>query len=83
VAQEDHARRAVLAAIELRQRLQDTPALHTELAGGVLALSMGLHSGLVVVGGLGQAPQRLATAVGAPLHIATRSSSRPPLERSC
>src|SRR5438128_1190277 len=33
---------------------------------------MGLHSGLVVVGGLGQAPQRLATAVGAPLHVATR-----------
>jgi AAA ATPase-like protein len=33
---------------------------------------MGLHSGLVVVGGLGQDPQRLATAVGAPLHVATR-----------
>ena len=34
VAQEDHARRAVLAALELRQRLQDAPALHTQLAGG-------------------------------------------------
>jgi class 3 adenylate cyclase len=72
VAQEDHARRAVLAALELRQRLQDAPALRTQLAGGVLTLGMGLHSGLVVVGGLGQAPQRLATAVGAPLHLATR-----------
>jgi class 3 adenylate cyclase len=72
VAQEDHARRAVLAALELRQRLQDAPALHTQLAGGVLTLGMGLHSGLVVVGELGQAPQRLATAVGAPLHVATR-----------
>ena len=72
VAQEDHARRAVLAALELRQRLQDAPALHTQLAGGILTLGMGLHSGLVVVGGLGQAPQRLATAVGAPLHVATR-----------
>ena len=72
VAQEDHARRAVLAALELRQRLQDAPALHTQLAGGVLTLGMGLHSGLVVVGGLGQDPQRLATAVGAPLHVATR-----------
>ena len=72
VAQEDHARRAVLAALELRQRLQDAPALHTQLTGGVLTLGMGLHAGLVVVGGLGQAPQRLATAVGAPLHIATR-----------
>ena len=72
VAQEDHARRAVLAALELRQRLQDTPALHTQDIGGILRLGMGLHTGLVVVGGLGQAPQRLAMAVGAPLHIATR-----------
>src|SRR6266446_3479403 len=71
VAQEDHARRAVLAALELRQRLHASPALHTQLAGGVLALSMGLHSGLVVVGGLGQDLQQLATVVGAPLHVAT------------
>ena len=71
MAQEDHARRAVLAAFELRQRLQDAPALHTQLAGGVLTLGMGLHSGLVV-GGLGQDPQRLATVVGAPLYVATR-----------
>jgi class 3 adenylate cyclase len=76
VAQEDHARRAVLAALELRQRLQDAPALRTQLAGGVLALGMGLHSGLVVVGGLGQDPQRLATAVGAPLYVATRLQQR-------
>jgi predicted ATPase/class 3 adenylate cyclase len=72
VAQEDHARRAVLAALELRQRLHASPALHAQLAGGALAFSMGLHSGLVVVGGLGQDPQRLATAVGTPLHVATR-----------
>ena len=72
VAQEDHARLAVLAALELRQRLQDAPALHTQLAGGILTLGMGLHAGLVVVGSLGQDPQRLATAVGAPLHVATR-----------
>jgi len=75
VAQEDHARRAVLAALELRQRLQDVSALHTQLAGDVLTLGMGLHSGLVV-GGLGQAPQQLATAVGAPLHVATRLQQR-------
>jgi class 3 adenylate cyclase len=72
VAQEDHARRAVLAALELRQRLQDMPALHPSLAGNVLSLGMGLHSGWVVVDGLGPAPQQLATAVGVPLHIATR-----------
>jgi class 3 adenylate cyclase/tetratricopeptide (TPR) repeat protein len=72
VAQEDHARRAVLAALELRQRLHDAPALRAPLAGRRLTLGMGLDSGLVVVGGLGRDPPRLATAVGAPLHIATR-----------
>jgi class 3 adenylate cyclase len=72
VAQEDHARRAVLAALDLRQRLHASPALHAQLVGSALALGMGLHSGLVVVGGLGQDPQLLATAVGAPLHVATR-----------
>ena len=72
VAQEDHARRAVLAAWELRQRVHDAPALHAQLAGDVLTLGIGLHSGLVVVGDLGQDPQRLATAVGTPLHIVTR-----------
>jgi class 3 adenylate cyclase len=71
MAHEDHARRAVLAALELRQRLQDAPALHTQGAGGLLTLGMGLHAGLVV-GSLGQDPQRLAMAVGAPLHVATR-----------
>jgi class 3 adenylate cyclase len=72
VAQEDHARRAVVAALELRHRLHDAPALPTQLAGSVLRLGLGLHTGRVVVGGLGLAPQRLATAVGAPLHLATR-----------
>jgi class 3 adenylate cyclase len=45
VAQEDHARRAVVAALELRQRLHDIPDLRAPLAGSVLNLSMGLHSG--------------------------------------
>src|SRR5262245_32518664 len=70
VAQEDHARRAVLAALELRQRLRTHPALPELSPGGDLAVRMGLHSGLVVVAALGQAPQRTATAVGAPVHLA-------------
>jgi predicted ATPase/class 3 adenylate cyclase len=72
VAQEDHARRAVLAALELRQRLRDTPILHTPLVGKGLTLSMGLHSGLVVVGCLGNDSQRISTAVGEPFYVATR-----------
>ena len=50
-AHEDDARRAVRVALELRRRLQ----VHQELLGTVssasLALRIGLHTGLMVVGG--------------------------------
>ena len=78
VAQEDHARRAVLTALELRQRVHDSPALRAHLAGDVLALGMGLHSGLMVVSSLGQDPQQLAAMVGAPLHVAMRLQHQAP-----
>jgi class 3 adenylate cyclase/tetratricopeptide (TPR) repeat protein len=72
VAQEDHARRAVLAALELRQRLRDHRVLRTQIPGGELAVRIGLHVGCVVVGGLGDHPQELFTAVGEPFHLAMR-----------
>ena len=72
VAQEDHVRRAVLAAWELHQRLRQPPTLRAQSPGSELALRLGLDSGLVVVGKLGQALQHGDTAVGAPLHVATR-----------
>ncbi len=66
MAQEDHARRAVLAALDLRQTWQDTqgmasPPLHT---------CIGVHTGLVVVGDLGQGAQRFYTAVGEAITLA-------------
>jgi DNA-binding winged helix-turn-helix (wHTH) protein/tetratricopeptide (TPR) repeat protein len=67
VAQEDHARRAVLAALALHQRLR---------ADAALAVRMGVHSGLVVVGELGQAPQPCFTVVGDPVHMALRLQQR-------
>jgi class 3 adenylate cyclase/tetratricopeptide (TPR) repeat protein len=72
VAQEDHARRAVLAALELHQRLRQHPALRAELPLADLAMRMGVYSGLVVVGEFGQDAQRFATVVGAPVHLARR-----------
>jgi class 3 adenylate cyclase/tetratricopeptide (TPR) repeat protein len=68
VAYEDHARRAVLAALDLRQGMQ-------EGAGGgpqPIQLCSGVHTGVVVVGGLGGAAPRLYTAVGETVHLATR-----------
>ena len=66
VGQEDHARRAVLAALELGQRM------HAQSPGDAHTAGMGLHTGPVVVGGLAYAPQRLYTAVGDTLHQASR-----------
>jgi class 3 adenylate cyclase/tetratricopeptide (TPR) repeat protein len=70
VAQEDHARRAVLAALELRQRLHAPHALRGQPSG--VALRLGLHTGPVVVGPLASAPPWPYTAAGATLHLATR-----------
>jgi class 3 adenylate cyclase len=76
VAQEDHARRAVLAALDMHQRLRQHSALRTQRAGEGLAVQMGLHSGLAVVGEIGNDPQRHSTAVGAPAHLALRLQQR-------
>lgn len=76
VAQEDHARRAGLAALELHQRLRQSAALDALARGEGLTLSMGVHSGLVVVGRLGTDRQWLVTAVGTPPHLAARLQQR-------
>jgi predicted ATPase/class 3 adenylate cyclase len=72
VAQEDHARRAVLAALELQQRLgahRPTATLPQDVA---LTACLGVHTGPVVVGPLQGDAQRLYTAVGATTSLATR-----------
>jgi class 3 adenylate cyclase len=66
----DHARRAVLAALELQQRLQ---ALSTDRSTAQIAESairMGLHSGPVALDNLAGEQQLAATAMGATLHLA-------------
>src|SRR5439155_15665346 len=70
VAQEDHARRAVLAALDLHQRLRTPDALHGQPRG--VAVCLGLHTGRVVVGLLAYEPQWPYTAAGTTLHVATR-----------
>jgi DNA-binding winged helix-turn-helix (wHTH) protein/tetratricopeptide (TPR) repeat protein len=72
VAQEDHARRAVLAALTLRLRLGDLPPLYDQTSVGVAAVWMGLHSGWVVGGSLGHDAQRLYTVVGDPTDLVMR-----------
>src|SRR5262249_20311023 len=66
VAQEDHARRAVLAALDLQQRLAQHPTLRPLALGAGLAFGLGIHSGLGVVGEMGPVSHRQVTVVGAP-----------------
>jgi class 3 adenylate cyclase len=70
VAQEDHARRAVLAAFELSQRLRAPAAVQGQPQG--VAVRLGLHTGPVIVGNLAHDPQRPYTASGDTLRLATR-----------
>jgi tetratricopeptide (TPR) repeat protein len=76
VAQEDHTRRAVLAAFELRQRLRTPEALRGQSHD--VAVRLGLHTGSAVVGALEHDPQRPYTAVGDTLHVATRLQHQAP-----
>src|SRR5262249_33314255 len=66
VAQEDHARRAVLAALDLQQHLSQHPALPPPGVGARLALGNRIHSGLGIAGAIGPVSHRRVTVVGAP-----------------
>jgi len=72
VAQEDHARRAVLAALELQQRAREEPALRALLRGTSLATSMGLHTGMAIAGPLGEDTQTLYAALDDTTDVAGR-----------
>jgi len=77
VSQEDHARRACLAALELHGSLAPLAA---ELAGeGVeLAIRVGLNSGEVIVGEIGEGGQMDYTAIGHTVGVAQRMESLAP-----
>jgi class 3 adenylate cyclase len=72
MAQEDHARRAVLAALELHQRLAQHPSLCLPTPEAGLACGIGIHSGLGVVGASGPSAPRAVLVVGAPVQGALR-----------
>ena len=71
IAHEDHARRAVLAALDIRRALQEQPLALP--SGDVrVTLRMGLHTGFVVVGVIGDNLRMDYTAVGDTSHLAAR-----------
>jgi class 3 adenylate cyclase/tetratricopeptide (TPR) repeat protein len=72
IAYEDHARRAVLAALGIRQALAD-PSFNAERLGvRELPVRMGLNTGPVVVGSIGDNLRMDYTAVGDTTNLAAR-----------
>ena len=74
IAHEDHARRAVLAAIGLQRRLQDTNP--GEPNGVACAFRMGINSGFVVVGSIGDNLRMDYSAIGDTTNLAARLQTR-------
>src|SRR5215203_1753323 len=72
ITHEDHARRAVLAALGLQRLLREHQADSTDLRGLDLDVRMGLNTGWVVVGGIGDQLRKDYTAVGDTTNLAAR-----------
>jgi class 3 adenylate cyclase len=72
IAHEDHARRAVLAALGLQRLLREHHGELGERHGVELAVRMGLNTGLVVVGGIGDRLRMDYTAIGDTTNLAAR-----------
>ena len=72
IAHEDHARRAVLAALDIRRAAQERPLALPSGDDVQVTLRMGLHTGFVVVGAIGDNLRMDYTAVGDTSHLAAR-----------
>jgi class 3 adenylate cyclase/tetratricopeptide (TPR) repeat protein len=72
LAHEDDARRAVLAAVQIRRALKDRASYAGLGPGAELTLRMGLNTGLVVVGSIGDNLRMDYTAVGDTTNVAAR-----------
>jgi class 3 adenylate cyclase/tetratricopeptide (TPR) repeat protein len=72
IAHENHARRAVLAAVGLRQRLHEGAETLGQQFGVEVEIRMGLHTGEVIVGAIGDNLRMDYTAVGDTTNTASR-----------
>jgi class 3 adenylate cyclase len=70
IAHEDHARRGLLAAAAIQQRMRDGSGEAQALRD--VRLRMGLHTGIVVVGSIGDKLRMDYTANGVITHLAAR-----------
>ncbi len=72
IAHEDHARRAALAALGLQKLLHEHRAELGAKEGQALEVRMGINTGWVVVGGIGDSLRSDYTAIGDTTNLAAR-----------
>jgi class 3 adenylate cyclase/tetratricopeptide (TPR) repeat protein len=72
IAYEDHAPRAILAAVGLRRRIRERLPELVHASSVEFAIRMGLNTGLVVVGKIGDNLRMDYTAVGDTTNLAAR-----------
>ncbi|HEY8173214.1 MAG TPA: adenylate/guanylate cyclase domain-containing protein [Dehalococcoidia bacterium] len=77
-AMEDHASRALLAALEMRDALNAFNVEHRSLASKPLGMHFGINSGIVIAGGMGLEARREYTVMGDPVNVAARLASEAP-----
>ncbi len=77
-AMEDHASRALHAALQMRQALVAFNTEHTSLRSKPLGMHFGINSGLVIAGGMGLEARREYTVMGDPVNVAARLAAQAP-----
>ncbi|HUH13500.1 MAG TPA: adenylate/guanylate cyclase domain-containing protein, partial [Longimicrobiales bacterium] len=75
VPQEDHARRAVVAAQRMRLEMSELNAARAARGQGALGVSIGLNSGVVVAGNMGSPDRLNYTVLGEAVNLAARLCS--------
>jgi len=74
-AQEDHAQRAVRAAIEMRRAIGLFNARRKEKGLQAIECGIGIHSGPALVGNIGSTKRNNYTAIGSTVNLASRLES--------
>ncbi|MBS1148747.1 MAG: Adenylate cyclase [Myxococcaceae bacterium] len=70
--QEDHAERALKAAVDMRRKMVEINADRAKLGIAAFKIGIGVHTGVVAAGMLGGADQREYTVIGDAVNLASR-----------
>lgn len=73
--QEDHAQRAVMAALAMQQKAWELKKEWTMTGGMKIRIRIGIHSGEVVVGNMGSVERMDYTVIGSHVNLAQRLES--------